>query len=52
MSADLVVYNQSVEEAPSSSVMTDKKWLQVLDQNNGSYSVRSIHIRNHKFIHQ
>jgi hypothetical protein len=38
MSADLVVYNQSVEEAPSSSVMTDKKWLQVLDQNNGSYS--------------
>jgi hypothetical protein len=38
MSTDLVVYNQSVEEAPSSSVMTDKKWLQVLDQNNGSYS--------------
>jgi len=38
MSADLVVYNQSIEEAPSSSVMTDKKWLQVLDQNNGSYS--------------
>jgi len=38
MSADLVVYNQSVEEAPSSSVMTEKKWLQVLDQNNGSYS--------------
>jgi len=38
MSADLVVYNQSVEEAPSSSVMTDKKWLQVLDQNNGSYT--------------
>ncbi len=24
MSADLVVYNQSVEEAPSSSVMTEK----------------------------
>jgi hypothetical protein len=38
MSTDLVVYNQSIEEAPSSSVMTDKKWLQVLDQNNGSYS--------------
>ena len=38
MSTDLVVYNQSVEEAPSSSVMSDKKWLQVLDQNNGSYS--------------
>ncbi len=37
MSADLVVYNQSVEEAPSSSVMTEKKWLQVLDQNNGAY---------------
>ncbi len=38
MSADLVVYNQSVEEAPTSSVMLDKKWLSVLDQNNGSYS--------------
>lgn len=38
MSADLVVYNQSVEEMPSSSVMLDKKWLSVLDQNNGSYS--------------
>lgn len=38
MSADLVVYNQSIEESPSASVMSDKKWLQVLDQNNGSYS--------------
>ena len=38
MSADLVVYNQSVEESPTSSIMVDKKWLQVLDQNNGSYS--------------
>lgn len=38
MSADLVVYNQSVEEAPTSSIMVDKKWLSVLDQNNGSYS--------------
>ena len=38
MSADLVVYNQSVEEAPTSSIMLDKKWLSVLDQNNGSYS--------------
>lgn len=38
MSADLVVYNQSTEEAPTSSVMVDKKWLSVLDQNNGSYS--------------
>ncbi len=38
MSSDLVVYNQSIEEKPVSSVMTDKKWLNVLDQNNGSYS--------------
>jgi hypothetical protein len=38
MSADLVVYNQSVEESPTSSIMVDKKWLSVLDQNNGSYS--------------
>jgi hypothetical protein len=38
MSADLVVYNQSIEEKPVSSVMADKKWLSVLDQNNGSYS--------------
>ena len=38
MSADLVVYNQSVEESPTSSIMLDKKWLSVLDQNNGSYS--------------
>tara|TARA_R100000278_G_scaffold62795_1_gene50793 strand:+ start:159 stop:1877 length:1719 start_codon:yes stop_codon:yes gene_type:complete len=38
MSSDLVVYNQSIEEKPVSSVMVDKKWLNVLDQNNGSYS--------------
>jgi len=38
MSADLVVYTQSVEESPTSSVMVDKKWLNVIDQNNGSYS--------------
>ena len=38
MSADLVVYNQSIEEMPTSSVFLDKKWLSVLDQNNGSYS--------------
>tara|TARA_R110000822_G_scaffold52123_2_gene135082 strand:- start:2109 stop:3827 length:1719 start_codon:yes stop_codon:yes gene_type:complete len=38
MSADLVVYNQSIEEKPTSSVMADKKWLSVIDQNNGSYS--------------
>ncbi len=38
MSADLVVYTQSVEESPTSSVMVDKKWLSVIDQNNGSYS--------------
>lgn len=37
MSSDLVVYNQSIEEKPVSSVMTDKKWLNVIDQNNGSY---------------
>ena len=37
MSADLVVYTQSVEESPTSSVMVDKKWLSVIDQNNGSY---------------
>lgn len=38
--ADLVVYNQSQEsssEYTSSSIMEDKKWLNVIDQNNGSY---------------
>jgi len=38
MSADLVVYNQSKESTGLESVMSDKKWLQVLDQNNGSYT--------------
>ena len=38
MAADLVVYKNSVEELPTSSTMIDKKWLSVLDQNNGSYS--------------
>ena len=38
MSSDLVVYNQSIEEKPMSSTMQDKKWLSVIDQNNGSYN--------------
>jgi len=38
MSSDLVVLDQSIEEKPVSSTMTDKKWLNVLDQNNGSYT--------------
>ena len=38
--ADLVVFNQSQEassEYTASSIMEDKKWLNVIDQNNGSY---------------
>lgn len=37
MSSDLIAYTQSVESSMNSNVMQDKKWLEVMDENNGSY---------------
>ena len=37
MSSDLMAYNQSMEQSGSAAIMQDKKWLEVMDESNGSY---------------
>ena len=37
MSSDQMAYNQSMEQSGAAAIMQDKKWLEVMDESNGSY---------------